>query len=177
MAATDVQQHPTRQQKPSTPPPVKEGFHFYRTGLKYGLAVGAVMGLYLVFITMGKGDPEPILQFIQYVLLFFVVGYAIYRYRDYVPVGGLFQQGAMFSAYMSAVAAVTVAVINFIAYLINPGGMVDPSASELSGNAGNFSNFMITDSILFVSVFVYGMLSAFIWLQFLKRSSKPHVEQ
>ncbi len=139
-------------------------FKIYPAATMYGLTAGLLMGIYLIMLQMIEMDSSISLKFLKYIVLIGVLGWGLHRYRQQNANGTFFANGIRIGALATLISAATLIVINVLVSLVMP---------EWAFNKFNLAidspgTFLITSGAIFFEVLVFGMVSTFIWLQYLK---------
>lgn len=146
----------------------EHGFPFFRTGLMYGLAGAAIMGVYLMILNGASEDPSTFAKFIKHLVMIPVVGMAISAYKKALPEGKIFKDGLKLGLIIGIVAAIAISILNMILYMVAP----DLAYEQFMNENNDLGSTFINSSFLSVEVFVFTAIITFCWLQF-KKDGKP----
>ncbi|MGB3546677.1 MAG: DUF4199 domain-containing protein [Saprospiraceae bacterium] len=147
---------------------VAEGFNLARRGRNYGILTGVIMAVYLVIINVALNDPSFLANLPMHLVFIPILGLALNAYKRYLPEGKIFKDGIQLGGYIAGTAAVTIIIINAILSLISP----KLSFQQFYNEGNSFPDVMINGIMLAMTVFVFGMLITFIYIQFMK-DDKP----
>lgn len=142
-------------------------FPFYRTALKAGVTGGILMAVYLLFINGIADGPALGWKFGKFLFIIPILGAALYQYKKSLPAGKIFKEGLKLAMAIGVISVMVLSGINFIATAISPELSFDPFTDK----AATLGNVFVNSSILVVEVFIYTMIIAFCWVQYLKDRS------
>ena len=141
---------------------------YFKSAIKWGVATGIIMSLYLFAIDYATTSNVIALKFLKYIFLIGAIAIAIPRYINNVDRTVKFSKGISFGAYLTITSAITMVILNFIAYLTTDSLAFDKFNSY--SNSG-WKLLFITGGIFF-EVLVFGMISTFVVLQAIKDKTK-----
>ena len=141
---------------------------YFKSAIKWGVATGIIMSLYLFAIDYATTSNVIALKFLKYIFLIGAIAIAIPRYINNVDHTVKFSKGISFGAYLTITSAITMVILNFIAYLTTDSLAFDKFNSY--SNSG-WKLLFITGGIFF-EVLVFGMISTFVVLQAIKDKTK-----
>lgn len=146
---------------------VEGTFGFYHNAIKWGIVAGLFMGAYLLIIQIFNGDNVIALGFLQYLILFLVLGMELKKYKQYASPESFYQKGIALGAVTSFIAAITIVLVDVIAALISN----DLAFGKFGLYIDGPGNFMVIGGAIALETLVFGMICTFIWLQYLKSRS------
>ncbi len=122
------------------------------------------MGLYLVALQLFGFESTIVLKFLKYLLLIGVLGWGLTRFRKMIPDKTFFQNGILLGVLTTFISALTLIAINIVVSLLNPEWAFNKFNLAIDSPA----SFLVTSGAIFFEVLVFGLVSTFIWLQYLK---------
>ena len=141
---------------------------FYKYAIKWGIATGLIMSLYLFAIDYATTSNIIALKFLKYLFLIGAIAIAIPHYINKVDQTIKFSKGISLGAYITITSAITMVILNFIAYSTT-GTLAFDKFSLYSNSVWKL--VIITGGIFF-EVLVFGMISTFVVLQAMKSKTK-----
>lgn len=131
---------------------------------KYGVLAGIGMSLILLLFQLSGNDFSPFLKLGKYIVLAVVITFALKKYSAGTN-ADIFIKGIGIGTKLSLVAALVMVAANVLLYAITPTLAFSKYSIEPTtlGEAG------LVSGILFFETFVFGSLTTFAVLQFLKR--------
>jgi hypothetical protein len=135
-----------------------------RKGISGGLIAGALMGLYLFIMELSLTDPSSMVKFGKYLFLAAVLGYFLTKARRRNKDRYFFKRGALLGITISFISALTIILINGMAFFSGSEATFD----KFTMHASSFGQFLLIDGVILFEIVVYGMILTFIWLQYLK---------
>lgn len=136
-----------------------------QTSLKYGIAAGLAMSLTLLAFQSFSFDYAPWLKLTKYL---FLIGFiaALISYVKQVNSGDFFASGMIAGLRASGYAALTLALVNLIIFMILP----DFAFSKYTLVPDRIFDALSISGILLFEIFVFGGIITFFFLQMLKGS-------
>lgn len=137
---------------------------FNRLSTNYGIFAGIFMAITLFFFQIAGMDYSPVLKLSKYLLLGLVIILALNEFRKWSE-GDVFVRGFGIGTKVSAIAALTVVVINLIIFLVYK----DYAFSKYMIVPETLLQFAYVSVFIFIETLVFGGIITFIALQYLKR--------
>ena len=141
-----------------------DGFKVYQNGTLWGVIAGVGMAFFLFLLDLVSVENSIGLKFIKYLILFGILAYGLNTYKKRIGENFQFKKGIVLGAVISLVSAISLVILDVIAYAIsddfafNKFGVEPSSGIELATIA----------AMVFFEAFVYGMIITFIILQLIK---------
>lgn len=139
-------------------------FSFYGKGNFYGAIIGAVMSLFMIIMQSNVNFPEYNSQIVQFLFFIPILTYALYQYSHALRRKIVFQNGALFGLYISAIAAVTYIILNTVFYFL---GFQNWQLFTMDASEG-FGKFIVIQMTTLFTILVAGGLWSFVAMQFFK---------
>lgn len=136
--------------------------------IKSGLIAGVIMSLILAFLSIQGAYGASPLKYLKYIALIAVL---IWYYKDLIKsdyVGGFFGNYLVGGAKISAIGGAIVGLVNAGLFVINN----DYAIQKFNLTASTASEMFMISLVLFVEIFVLGMLSSFIVFPIFKNMLK-----
>jgi len=154
--------------KPGTKNPNKKiyrkNFNATNDGIRWGIAAGVGMALFLVAAQVLTNGESMVLKFLKYIALIAVLSYGLKLQKSYLQKDYTFGSGMQLGAIITAVSAITLALMNFIMFGISE----ELAFDKFSLEANSVGNTAVLSGVLFFEVLVFGMIVTFIVLQAIK---------
>ncbi len=132
---------------------------------QYGITAGLLMASFLFAMQITGNDFRPFIKLLKYLLLGVPIVLALIAYKETVK-GDIFINGISLGAKLAFVAGLSLVVINFLLFMINP----DIAFSKYGLEPVNMMQNLTVSAIILAETFVFGNLIAFVTLQYLKGS-------
>lgn len=138
-------------------------FSLYNDGVRWGIASGVGMALFLVGAHFIAGD-SMVLKFFKYIVLAAVLKFGLGLQKSYMKDNYSFRNGIQLGGIITGVSAITLALMNLFLFWVSK----DLAFDKFSMKADTIGNLSVLSGVLFFEVLVFGMILSFIILQYIK---------
>ncbi len=139
-------------------------YKYNSSALLWGITAGLAMGVYVIFLNLFKEGENIVLNFLKNIFLLGALSYILPKYRNYNLTISFFQKAMSLSATTTFYSCVTLVVIYFVVGAIEPTWTFNYYAMPVDSIGDVITNAFI----IFFEVLVFGIISSFIWVQWLK---------
>ncbi len=139
-------------------------FNKFAAAFKYGIIGGIIVGIVQYFLHVAEDGIVIGYDLLAFFLLAPVMWFALRDLRNHYAAGEFYKNAAIYSMYISFIAAVTTVVVSLFAYLISSVGV--PEVASVKGI--NFLQLMANSVFQLFIGLVIGNLIAFIFMQGMK---------
>lgn len=139
-------------------------FDLYNDGIRWGIAGGVGMALFLVGAQVMTGGDSMILKFFKYMVLAAVLKFGLDIQKSYMKDDYKFKNGIQLGAIMTGVSAITLALMNMFLFWVSE----NLAFNKFSMDADTIGHVSVLSGVLMFEVLVFGMILSFIILQSIK---------
>ena len=144
-----------------------KNFSRSKDGIRLGILGGIGMAMFLVAAQLMAGN-SMVLKFLKYIALFGVLIYGLNAQKTYMQNNYNFRNGIQLGVIITAVSAITLALMNVFIFLISP----DLAFDKFSMQADSAGHLAVLCGVIFFEALVFGMIITFIILQSIKPKRK-----
>ena len=133
-----------------------------------GVMTGFLIAMQLLFFQFTNHDYSPGLKTLVYLLLGIGIFFLIKQIKERENKKRIFRKGMIIGNLMSLFTGLTLVIINILIYSVSQ----DLAFSKYSIEPHKLTELLVVSGAIFFEILVFGLISTFISLQFLKEKAR-----